>query len=316
MKKNNKLVFAVILAAAILTACAPKTAATVTETAVPQPAVLIAEGRLMPVKALDQSFTFSGQVVEVLVKNGDTVTLGQPLARLSDSPDAQLALSRAKLDQLAAQQALDTLKANAALVLANAELTAIDASKSLDNAQSRYNNSNSNENLLMLDVAKAQKKLADDSLVKLKANNGMDPDILASAQARLEAANSAVSSARSAINSLELKASLAGTVADLSIQPGQRVTAYFPVMAVADFSQWFVKTDNLKETEVINVKVGQKVNIVLDAIPDKTLKGEVTDINQRYEEKRGDITYIVTISLLSTDPLMRWGMTASVEFLP
>ena len=54
--------------------------------------------------------------------------------------------------------------------------------------------------------------------------------------------------------------------------------------------------------------------MTLDALPDVTLKGEVTNINARFEEKRGDITYTVTVLLTETDPLMRWGMTAAVRF--
>jgi hypothetical protein len=45
------------------------------------------------------------------------------------------------------------------------------------------------------------------------------------------------------------------------------------------------------------------------------LKGEVTSINDRYEEKRGDITYTVTVLLKESDPLLRWGMTAAVRFV-
>jgi hypothetical protein len=40
----------------------------------------------------------------------------------------------------------------------------------------------------------------------------------------------------------------------------------------------------------------------------------VTAISSKYEEKRGDITYTITIALTSTDPRMRWGMTADVQF--
>ena len=87
-------------------------------------------------------------------------------------------------------------------------------------------------------------------------------------------------------------------------------------MALADFSSWVVKTDSLTELEVVNVSEGQSVQVILDALPDTVLKGTVTNINERFEEKRGDITYTVTVQLDETDPLMRWGMTAAVYFLP
>ena len=109
---------------------------------------------------------------------------------------------------------------------------------------------------------------------------------------------------------------MTGTAADIRILPGQRVSAGEVVMAVADFSQWVVKTDNLTEVEVVAVKEGQAVEIILDALPDTALKGAVSTINSRFEEKRGDITYTVTAVLNETDPLMRWGMTAAVRFTP
>jgi hypothetical protein len=35
-----------------------------------------------------------------------------------------------------------------------------------------------------------------------------------------------------------------------------------------------------------------------------------------YEEKRGDTTYTATIVMDQNDPLLRWGMTAAVQFIP
>ena len=87
-----------------------------------------------------------------------------------------------------------------------------------------------------------------------------------------------------------------------------------PVLTLADLSNWVVKTDNLTEGDVTQVSIGQEVEVVLDVLPDAPLTGKVTRINSRFEEKRGDITYTVTVQLTKTDPRMRWGMTAAVKF--
>ncbi len=63
-------------------------------------------------------------------------------------------------------------------------------------------------------------------------------------------------------------------------------------------------------------RIGQKVEVVLDALPDQSFSGQVTHIDMVYEEKRGDTTYTATIVLDQLDPQMRWGMTAAVQFLP
>jgi multidrug resistance efflux pump len=95
---------------------------------------------------------------------------------------------------------------------------------------------------------------------------------------------------------------------------GEQVTAGQPVLTLADFSTWVVETDNLTEIDVVKIAPGQGASIVLDALPDKTLRGEVSEIGTVFEEKRGDITYTVDVTLLDGDPLARWGMTAEVTF--
>jgi multidrug resistance efflux pump len=316
MKKLS--VFFVLLAATVLvlSGCSTKTAQAASLPTTSQPNVMVAEGRLLPVNSLDQSFPISGQIAEVLVKDGDAVKVGQVLARLSSSPEAALALARAKQEALAAQQALDNLKASADVKLAQGQLAVIAAQKLNDTAQNNYDSNTSDENKAKLDEAAANLKLAKDALLKLEDGKGLDPDQLEAAQARLASANAAVDSSQAALDALELKSSMDGKVVDLTLQVGQQITAGQPVMTVADFSSWIVNTDNLTEVEVVNVKVGQKVNIILDALPSVTLTGEVTHINKRFEETRGDITYTVTTVLNQTDARMRWGMTAAVNFLP
>ena len=309
----------IILAAMIilaLSSCAPKPAA---EEAAPAPAAadtIIAEGRLLPVSSLDLSFSVPGQVAEVLVREGDSVRSGQVLARLVDSPEAQSALAGAEKEALAAQQALDDYKAAANVNLAQGQIAAILAKKQLTTARDNYFAGKSTEAKARMDEAAGKLAIAENDFKRLTENAGLDPDQLNTLEARLGAATAAVESARAAVDALELKAAMSGTAADIRILPGQRVSAGEVVLAVADFSKWVVETDNLTEVEVVSVKEGQAVEIILDALPDTPLKGAVSTINSRYEEKRGDITYTVTTVLNETHPLMRWGMTAAVRFAP
>lgn len=316
MKKLPLFVLIAAAAVLFLSACSPQTASTeATPTAV-QPQGIIAEGRLEPVNSLGQAFSLPGQVAEVLVQDGETVQSGQPLARLADSPEAKLALRRAEQEDLAARQALEALKTAAESNLAQARLNVLNAQDALDQATDRYDADESDENKAKLDAAQASFNLAGKVLADLEANNGIDPDQLAAAEARVQSAKAALESAGVLIDTRTLNATLGGTVVDLDLQSGELVTAGMPVMTLADYSAWLVKTDNLTELEVARISLGQKVQVVLDALPETTLEGEVTHINARYEEKRGDITYTVTIRLSQTDPAMRWGMTAAVIFQP
>lgn len=316
MKKITLSLLITTAALLLLTACGPQSAEATPAPVNTEPQAIIAEGRLLPANTLDQSFSVPGTIAEVLIKDGDTVEPGQVLAHLESSPEASLALARAEQEALSARQALDTLKLNADLNLAQSQVALLAAQEALDDAQTRYNSDDSDQNQAELDAAAARLALAENLQTKLAAAAGIDPDAQAAAEARLTSASAALDSARAALDARELKAALAGKIVDLNLQAGQRVNAAAPVLTIADLSGWVVKTDNLTEVEVVNIAVGQKAQIVLDALPDVTLEGEVTSIATRYAEKRGDITYTITIQLTQTDPAMRWGMTAAVKFLP
>ena len=316
MKKYTLPLLLLLLAAISLSACSAGAAEDTAEPITAQPNLLIAEGRLMPVNTLDQSFLLPGQVAEVLVQDGETVQAGQVLARLEDSPEAVLALARAQQEVLAAQQALDTLRSSAEVTLAQAQVAVFTSQNQLEAAQEAFDADATDENQALLDQAAALLEQAEANLAELDANDGIDPDLLAAATARLLSAEAGAASAQAALDALQLKSTLAGAVVDLSLQPGQRVAAGQPGITIADFSTWVVETQNLTEIELVSVAVGQQVEIVLDALPDLTLRGEVTHINARYTEARGDITYTATIALSETDARMRWGMTAAVQFLP
>ena len=317
MKRITLITILSITVLLTLTACgSAETPATATSEPAVIPAAVIAEGQLLPINWLDQSFSLPGTVETVLVSDGDTVSAGQTLAAYTVSPDAVLAVARAEQEALAAQQALDALKESADLNLAQAQLKVLNAQDALDDAQADFDASDSAENQALLDIAAATLQLAENDLTRLEAGNGIDENLLQSAEARLKTANASLAAAQALMDSYQLKSTLAGTVIDLNIQPGQKSTAGMPVMAVADTSSWIVKTDNLSETQVTSIAIGDAVTVRLDALPELNLSGVVTAINARYEEKRGDITYTVTVAVNEVDPAMRWGMTAALYFQP
>lgn len=384
--KNKQLFLLPILAllAISLTACAQSKATAAAST--PVPTTLIAEGSLLPVQALDQSFTVSGQVDQVLVKDGQTVKQGDLLVTLNNTAAAELALAQAQQEELAAQQAYDNISQSTssgslaelnlaqaqynynvaygnywnrnslqgsadAIALTRARLQILDnqigdleekynsmgesadtetgkakvletlsqARLDREDVQKLLNYYSSNPNALDVQTLKAKLDVAKSALedaqrVVARLKDGIDPDQLAAAQARLTTAKAAVTNAQATLDSLKLKASMGGTVVDVNVLPGQQVTALQTLMSVADFSNWVIETDNLTETEIVNVAVGQKVKVVLDALPNVELAGTVSHINDRFVETRGDVTYTVTVTLDETDPRMRWGMTAAVYF--
>ncbi len=194
-----------------------------------------------------------------------------------------------------------------------------DAQKHLDDTVNNLNAAQTGPKPLDLEqaeaavaMAQADQKDAQDRVTKLA--NGPDPDQLAAAQAHLASAQASLAAAQDALTNSELRAPFAGVVADLKVKAGEQASPAAPAIVLADFSKWIVETDNLTEIEVVKVSQGQKATIVLDALPDVTLHGAVTAISPVFEEKRGDVTYTVTVTLTDANPLMRWGMTAVTTF--
>jgi multidrug resistance efflux pump len=183
----------------------------------------------------------------------------------------------------------------------------------LDNAQSDYNSAVRRLQLsVTLSTAQARLNKAMNDLAALE--DGPKEEDLTLAQARINAAEKALASAQAALDNLELTAPLDGVVVSIEPIVGEEVAPNQPVISLADFSQWFVETDDLTEIEVVNIEVGQEVTIVADALPDVELKGVVDSIAKKFEEKRGDVTYTVKIKLNEVDPRLRWGMTVAARF--
>ena len=171
-----------------------------------------------------------------------------------------------------------------------------------------------------VEIAQARLEQAQKDFETLQA--GPDPEDVAlaesrikTAEGRIQSAEAALAAAQSALADLDLVATIDGTVVNLDLIPGEQVTAGTPVVQLADFSQWYVETDNLTEIDVVNVSKDQAVSIVPDALPEVELSGKVESIGDVYEEKRGDVTYTARILVNEVDPRLRWGMTVVNTFL-
>jgi len=316
MKKLSILLGLFIITTLAISGCSPKVEEPVETETIAMQNYLITEGKLLPANYLDQSFSVPGQVIEVLVNEGDAVELGQVIAKLDVPYESMVAFSQNQLEVQNAQIALDNLKMNADLNLAQAKLDVFNAQTALEEAQEDFDAEDNEENQLKLTVAEETLKLAEEKLTNLEKGNGIDPDQLTAAETRVTTAMTAMLAAQVLIDNHQLKSNATGNVANINLKVGERVAVGVPVITFADFANWEIKTDNLTEIDVVNIKIGQKVEVVLDALPEKTFTGEVSNIDLVFEEKRGDTTYTATITLEEIDPQFRWGMTAAVKFLP
>jgi len=146
--------------------------------------------------------------------------------------------------------------------------------------------------------------------------DGPNAEQLALLDARLSNAKAQVSSAENTLANYELKAPFDGEIMDLNISVNESVGPETWAVIVADTSQWYIETSDLTELEVVDVAVGQNVNILADALPDVEMSGVVEEISQTFRSQGGDVLYTVRINVDEVDPHMRWGMTVEVTFEP
>jgi multidrug efflux pump subunit AcrA (membrane-fusion protein) len=201
-----------------------------------------------------------------------------------------------------------------------------DAERKYKAAERRYNGLVAGSNVFDVEQAKAEYEIAQQRVDQAQKKvdllaNGPDPDQVAliqgridTAKARISAAQTSIAAAEASLKNLELTATIAGTVVKLDLIPGQRVSPGNVVIQLADFSQWYVETDNLTEIDVVSISNGQTATIVPDALPELSLDATVDRISDVFEEKRGDVTYTARLLVSQADPRLRWGMTVVVNF--
>ncbi|MFO7684443.1 MAG: efflux RND transporter periplasmic adaptor subunit [Chloroflexota bacterium] len=137
---------------------------------------------------------------------------------------------------------------------------------------------------------------------------------LTQAEAGVAAAEAGVAAAEAMLDRMTLTSTIDGTVSRISTNVGELVGAGVPVVSMADFSRWLVKTTDLTELDVAFITVGDSATVSFDAIPGETVAGTVTNVALMAGLSRGDVVYEVTLDLEPAPNLpLRWGMTAVVN---
>jgi multidrug resistance efflux pump len=193
----------------------------------------------------------------------------------------------------------------------------------LDNAKADYQQAVYDHDLLQnrLDQATAALNLAKANVAEARRAyearaDGPDAEEHALAQARLENADAQLKAAEKALENYTLIAPFDGRVIeDKSLFVGEWLSPYQSTIVLADLSNWYVETKDLNELDVVNIKIGQKVEIIPDAMNDLVLNGSVEWIDETYTEKSGDVVYTVRIKLDEADSSLRWGMTVQINFI-
>lgn len=228
----------------------------------------------------------SGTVTNIYVMDNWTVKAGDLLLTLDprdfevrvDQAQAQLGRARETIDQLFAQ--LSAAEAGIKLAVAQLKQSRLDydRAKALNEA-GIVSRQFYDQSATALNVAKANLALAQQEAERSRAALGGDTTDHARYQRPMvEQAEAALEAAKLDLSYTRITASVAGIVAHKSIHPGHRVQVGQPLMAIVPTGSLYI-TANFKETQLTEVRVGQKADVEADVYPGYTYRGHVESIS-------------------------------------
>ena len=234
----------------------------------------------------------SGYVTEVLVGDNQTVTAGQILARIDDR-DFKVALDQARADVATADAAIRNLDAQIAqqqssIDQGKAEIASNEASLSYAAADNtRYGDLVKTGYGTVQRAQLAETALREKTAALQKSRAGLmvaerKIDVLASerskAEAQRERALATQHQAELNLSYTAIAAPVDGTVGARALRVGQFVQAGTALMAVVPLSAVYLVA-NYKETQLTDVRPGQKVTIEIDSFPGQVLHGHVDSLS-------------------------------------
>ena len=134
-----------------------------------------------------------------------------------------------------------------------------------------------------------------------------NPDDLAAAQARLQAAQATLSKAA-------LTAPFDATVTEVDIKPGDQVSPGSIAFRLDKLDRLLVDVQ-ISEVDINSVQVGQPVNLSFDAILDKQYNGVVSQVPTVGDIIQGVVEFNVLVELTDADQDVKPGMTAAVNIV-
>ncbi|MEP7028916.1 MAG: efflux RND transporter periplasmic adaptor subunit, partial [Candidatus Eisenbacteria bacterium] len=255
-----------------------------------------APGAIEPRTIVKISADIPGRVVHLAVHEGDDVKRGQLLLELDNT-----------------QYDSSVRQTQASLVAARSR--AAQAATAWKLAQAQY---------------ERRKALFERKLLSTQEMDTAENDY-ASARSAADAAredvsrlSAALTGARDNLSKTTYRSPIDGKITALNIEEGEIVVtgtmnnAGTQILTVADISRMLVKAD-VDETDVVDIRPGQTAKITVDALPDTTFAGVVTEVGNSASRETntagasGQTNFEVKVLFHDTVAAVRPGMTADVE---
>jgi HlyD family secretion protein len=272
-------------------------------------AIVSASGKIQPKRLVNITAETSGRVVNLAVNEGDRIRTGQFLLQIDpktlrsrvDNSEASLQVAAVSLDQM--RQSVET-----------ARVQLEQAKQTLLRQQGLWKQQLTTR--AELEKAENDVKTAESSL--------RERDKSAMAQeSRIMQERAGLDSAKYDLTKVRIESPIDGIVTRRNIQEGETAmigtmnNAGTVLLTLADMSviQAEVEVD---ETNIPNVRLGQVAKISIDAIPDRSFKGHVTEIgNSPIQAAAGSTTqatnFKVVVILDEKVPEVRPGFTCTAD---
>ena len=130
--------------------------------------------------------------------------------------------------------------------------------------------------------------------------------------AQLQQARADLAAAQKRLEQIRLVTPISGIVAQVNVTAGEYATPGQTLVIVIDMDQMQVKTTDLSERDISNVKVGDPAAIIVDALNEE-YSGTVISISPMADTLGGDVVYEVTIAFNEPPESVLPGMTAEVS---
>lgn len=252
-----------------------------------------ATGRIQPVTQVKISADVSAKITRLAVEEGNWVEKGQFLLEL----DRERYLAEVE----SAEANLRSSEAEAAVVAENLDKAEKDLARIRDlHGKSLESDANHDAAVSAVGVERAR---------------------LRSAKDRVEQSRAALKQARDALSKTTIYAPMAGTVSKLNKEVGEiALGSQFQedvILEIANLAGMEALVD-VDENDIVQLALGDRATIEVDALPGKTFTGEVTEIASSAKVSAQGTTdqkteFEVKIALLEPGTELRPGMTASAE---
>jgi HlyD family secretion protein len=274
-------------------------------------AVVSASGKIQPKRLVNISADTAGRVVDLAVNEGDRVMRGQFLLQI-DPRSLRTRVEGGTASLVAAEAALEQTRQS--VVTARVQLQ--QAEQTLTRQRELWQQQLTTREAL--DRAENDVKAAQSSLQEREK-------LVAAQSARIDQERASLESARYDLSKVRIESPIDGIVTRRNIQEGETAvigTMNNPgtvLLTLADMSviQAEVEVD---ETNIPTVQLGQQASIIVDALPDRTFRGHVTEIGNSPIQTTGTATgsrqatnFKVVVVLDEVIPDVRPGFTCTAD---